>query len=874
MAANPLQTRIDTDQQTSLLLAGLGTLMIYVLSAKLGLQLAIVHNSVTAVWPPSGIALAALLIFGTRLWPAVMAGAFIINLMASLPVSVCLSIATGNTVAAVAGALLVQKLTRTENPLDTMRGVIILVGGGGLLATLISATIGTITLMDAGLVTRPSYNSVWLTWWLGDSGGVLLIAPLLLAWRQTPRMNWSVLRAFEAAALLMCTLLIAQLVFGRNSGLALNHAPLAFLPIMPLAWSTMRFGKHGATVCLALVAASAVWGTIGGSGPFMRADMNESLLLLQLFMGVMVLYTLLFSASLNERRQTQQLLDRQYEDKANSLGEILEHSLNEIYMFDKETLRFVNVNQGARGNLGYTMEELQLLTPVDIKPEHTRESFYRVIEPLLNGTSQRLRFETTHQRKDGSCYPVEVNLQLSRPGTGQVFVAIIQDITERHLTREKLDHLAHHDALTDLPNRLLFSDRLEHALQHQQRAGRQLALMFIDLDGFKKINDTLGHQAGDDLLKQVAQRLLHGARQDDTIARLGGDEFTIILEDMDKQDYVPEIAQRILDSLARPYAVSGREVFLGASIGISMYPQDGADVSALMKHADIAMFQAKKDGGNRFQFYLADMTAAANERLALETDLRHALERDEFEVYYQPQVSLETGQIVGLEALLRWHHPQHGMVPPNMFIPVAEGCGLIEPLGEWVMQAACAQNRAWQDATGIKIPVAVNVSGQQITERLVQSATEILEATGLEPRYLELEITESCIMNQATTTIGYLRALRKLGVQLAIDDFGTGYSSMSYLKRLPINTLKVDRSFVRDIPEDTNDTAIVEAILALGHTLNLKIVAEGVETDAQRTFLAEHGCDVMQGYLFSRPLPVNEIGELLSFRKPGLTLVR
>ena len=860
------------NQPLWLILAGLGTVLLYTLSAELGLLLAMVHHNVTSVWPPSGIALAALLIFGIRLWPAVTIGAFTVNYIEGLSLLPAIGIATGNTLAALTGVLLIQKMIR-DDPLDTLQGVLILVMGGGLLATMVSATIGTMTLLDAGLATRPDFGSIWLTWWLGDSGGVLLLTPLILAWRRLPQPNGSSLYALEAVALVICTLLVAQLVFGRNSPLAINHYPLAFLPLITLVWAAMRFGKHGVTACLALIAVSAVWGTIGGSGPFVRDNVNESLLLLQAFMGVTTVAALLLMASLAERRRAQRLLAINHEEKASNLGEILETSLNEIYMFDAQTLKFINVNHGARNNLGYSMEELRALTPVDIKPEFTREMFSKMVEPLLNGESKRIVFETVHERKDGSRYPVEVNLQLSHTGDDQVFVAIILDITERHATQQQLDHMAHHDPLTDLPNRFLFSDRLTHALQHGARTQHPLALMFLDLDGFKKINDSLGHPAGDGLLQQVAHRLQLGARRSDTVARLGGDEFTIILEDLDSLDDVPEVAGRILDSLAKPFDVMGREVFLSASIGISTYPEDGHDVTALMKYADVAMFQAKKDGGNRYQFYLADMTVAANQRLALETDLRAGLKNDELVVYFQPQISLENDHIVGLEALVRWQHPQHGLVPPNMFIPVAEESGLIEPLGEWVMLAACKQLRKWQETTGIKIPVAVNLSGHQINERLVQTVRDTLAASGLEACHLQLEITESCIMENKSGTIEYLRRLRGLGIELAVDDFGTGYSSMSYLKELPINKLKIDRSFVRDIPSDSNDMEIIKAIIALGHALNMTVIAEGVETREQHDFLAGHGCDVYQGYLFSPPLPAGEIEQLL-LEKPFLSVVR
>jgi diguanylate cyclase (GGDEF)-like protein/PAS domain S-box-containing protein len=863
MDSNPQSAQPEAPYRARLVLASLGTFILYVLSAELGLQLAIVHDNVTAIWPPSGIALAALLIFGMRLWPAVAAGAFAVTLIAGLPLAPALGIATGNTLAAVTGALLLQKLVQDEHPLDTLRGVLLLVIGGGLVATMISATVGTTTLLNAGLASRPDYSAIWLTWWLGDTGGVLLMTPLLLAWQQRPRLDWSAQHALEAVFLLLSTLLVAQLVFGRSSPLAINHYPLAFLPLTTLIWAAVRFGKHGVTLGLFLVAGSAVTGTVGGSGPFIRADINESLLLMQAYLGVISGAILLLTASLSEHQKAQLLLERYHREKNSSLGHILETSLNEIYMFEPRSLRFLSVNQAARDNLGYSMKELRHITPVDIKPQFTEKQFRKMIEPLLNGTEQLLQFETVHQRKDGTSYPVEVNLQLSSSGSDRVVVAIILDITEHHNSQQRLDHMAHHDALTNLPNRFLFSDRLTHALQHCERDGRSLALMFLDLDGFKKINDSLGHPAGDDLLQQVAGRLLAASRKGDTVARLGGDEFTIVLEDLDSTMIVPETAQRILKTLDRPFDVSGREVFLGASIGISMYPQDGHDVTALMKYADVAMFQAKKDGGNKYQSYLADMTVAANQRLALETDIRRSLESDDFIVHYQPQVSLENDCIVGVEALVRWQHPQHGMLPPNMFIPVAEESGLIEALGDWVMRAACKQAREWQETTGVLIPVAVNLSGHQISNRLAQTVENILEETGLEPRYLELEITESSIMSHTDETIDCLQRLRRLGVQLAIDDFGTGYSSMSQLKRLPIDKLKIDRSFVRDVPQDSNDMEIIKAIIALGHALNMTVIAEGVETAEQRTFLARHDCDVMQGYLFSRPEPAGKIQSLL-----------
>ncbi len=555
---------------------------------------------------------------------------------------------------------------------------------------------------------------------------------------------------------------------------------------------------------------------------------------------------------------------RQIENVTARLGRILDQSANEIYVFDATTLRFSQVSQGARENLGYSMEELESLTPVDLKPEFTQKMFAKLIEPLRNGEKEYIAFETVHRRKNGSLYPVEARLQLSHRETPQVFVSIIQDITERMQTQERLHHLAHHDVLTDLPNRMLFMDRLEHALSRARRAGCLVAVLFLDMDRFKIINDTLGHDVGDRLLQAFGLRLCACVRDGDTVARHGGDEFVIVLEDVATVDDVPAMARKILNTLAQPFQIDDRELFMTSSIGISLHPSDGQDAPTLLKNADTAMYRAKGTGRNTYQFYSADMSAKAFERLTLETSLRHALKREEFLLYYQPQVDMGTGRIVGVEALLRLQHPDLGLVLPGDFIPLLEDTGLIVPVGEWVLRSACVQAKTWQHAGLPPVRLTVNLSARQFAEpNLTDAVARVLKEVDLDPALLELEITESVIMQNAQATIDTLAALGNMGLRFAIDDFGTGYSSLSYLKRFSINTLKIDRSFVRDITTDTDDTAIITTIAAMAHNLKLNVVAEGVETEEQLAFLRASGCDGFQGYLFSRPVPTKELARLL-----------
>jgi diguanylate cyclase (GGDEF)-like protein len=440
-----------------------------------------------------------------------------------------------------------------------------------------------------------------------------------------------------------------------------------------------------------------------------------------------------------------------------------------------------------------------------------------------------------------------------------------EEITKRQEGEAKLNHMAHHDPLTGLPNRMLFNDRLQHALQRAHREGHPLAVLFLDLDRFKNVNDTLGHPVGDLLLKTVARRLVSCLREQDTVARLGGDEFIALMEGPLESPDMALVAQRVLHTLSKPFDLGGHEIILTTSIGISFYPADGQDVTELVKNADTAMYRAKEQGRNNYQFYTAELSATAFERFALETSLRHALERREFLLYYQPQFSFETDRINSAEALIRWQRPQEEeLVSPDKFIPLAEETGLIEAIGEWVLRTACAQAKAWQAAGLPAISMAVNLSSRQMmSNHLFEQIRKALQETGLEAQYLELEITESSIMQEPAKAAATLIALKALGVSLVIDDFGTGYSSMGYLKRFSVNKLKIDKSFVCDLPENTNDKAIIRAIIALGHSMQLKVSAEGVETEEQEVFLKAEGCDERQGYLLSKPVPAETFTELL-----------
>ncbi len=440
----------------------------------------------------------------------------------------------------------------------------------------------------------------------------------------------------------------------------------------------------------------------------------------------------------------------------------------------------------------------------------------------------------------------------------------VRRIVDANRTEQRIRHLAYNDPLTDLPNRALFFRQLERCIEQARQNGEVAAVLFLDLDRFKNVNDTFGHEAGDRLLAAVAQRIRRSVRNVDCVARLGGDEFTVVLADMPSPDTAATAAQNICRSLSTPFKIDGHDIFVSTSIGISLYPHDGIDAGTLLKHADTAMYRAKKSRTG-FKFFEAAMEFAVSEHMRLESDLREALNRQELEVYYQPQARLDNGQVIGMEALLRWHHPIRGPISPAEFIPVAEETGLINPIGEWVLRTACAQLQSWIKSGMPAMRMAVNLSVRQLLQGNFSTTVEqVLADTGLAPQLLELEITESTLMENAQDTLQALQRLRSLDVRLSIDDFGTGYSSLAYLKRFPVNTIKIDQSFVRDVPQDADDAAIIKGIIALAHSLRLEVVAEGVETEAQLRFLRDQSCDLMQGYLLSKPVPAQQFASFIT----------
>lgn len=570
---------------------------------------------------------------------------------------------------------------------------------------------------------------------------------------------------------------------------------------------------------------------------------------------------LLFSIILDvtERIRMQAALsesERRYRTVVDSICEV-------IFQVDLDG-RWTFLNKAWTKITGYSHEEtlghyfLDFVHPEDHK--HCQFIFELIVgeeEANLNIRNTLLRYKT--KQGDYRWFELFAQCQRDNQGNIQYVTGVLNDVTERQYANQHIHHLAYYDALTDLPNQRLMIDRLTQALAQAHRENELVGVVFIDLDNFKVVNDTLGHAAGDILLKEAAQRLSSTVHEGDSVARYGGDVFVVLLTGATYLEEITALVQELLATFSMPFLIDGHENYTSASMGISVYPHDGHDVHTLIKNADMAVYRAKAVGRNQYQFFTADMNASLFTRLTLENALARALEREEFLLYYQPQVDIESGIVIGAEALLRWNHPKLGLVPPNQFIPLAEENGLIIPIGEWVLKEACRQAKSWQNEGLTDLQIAVNLSATQFrSPNLLRCIQNALDESGLDPHYLELELTESMIMSNVESTLDFLAVLKSMHIHLALDDFGTGYSSLNYLKRCPLDLIKIDQTFVYDIATDSDDQALVKAIIMIARSLRLEVIAEGVEHPAQLDILRQEGCNLIQGYYYSKPVPAHE----------------
>ena len=551
--------------------------------------------------------------------------------------------------------------------------------------------------------------------------------------------------------------------------------------------------------------------------------------------------------------------------QSSRMAQILERSLNEIYLFDQGSLRFVYANTGALANLGYDLPALMQITAIDLLPEYNRTSFDRLVEPLLDGSTELLIFETILRREDESVYNVQVHLQLDKDQTEPLFMALVLDITERKRAERVIWRQANFDALTHLPNRSMLQDRLTQEMLRADRSGNKIALLFIDIDRFKEVNDTLGHDIGDRLLVAAAQRIRECVRASDTVARMGGDEFVVLLAQLPDSMLASGLAQGMLDALRLPFDIDGQQVVVSGSIGVTLYPDDARDGDGLLKNADQAMYVSKARGRNQYSYFTRELEVSAQRRAALVGQLRNALKLGQLMLYFQPIIDMRTRRICKAEALIRWQHPELGLVSPAEFIPLAEDSGLINTIGDWVFGEAVRWAKRWREGWIPDFQISINKSPAQFTFNRTdaQNWARHLDHMGLPGSSVIMEITEGMLVDPNSNVSETLLACRDAGIQVAIDDFGTGYSALSYLKRFDIDYLKLDRSFTRNLAAGGSDLALSEAIIAMAQALDLQVVAEGVETEAQFDLLSRAGCHFAQGYLLSHPVSPEEFEALI-----------
>jgi diguanylate cyclase (GGDEF)-like protein/PAS domain S-box-containing protein len=968
-----------------LISATLFVVVAYFATARLGLSLLFSHPELTTIWAPSGIALAAVVLGGYRMLPAVAFGALLSSLPDSLPFLAVIGITIASTAEAALAVALLRR-ARFDPRLSRLRDVIALAALAGVVSTSLGATVGIATLRLTGVLGSEHLFDAWRTWWLGDHGGVVLIGTAILVAAEAFRQRLDRRQLGECLACIVALGVAAALLFTRNG-------PVAYLPFPALVLVALRYGQLGVALGGVVVAALDMWFTSHGYGPFVGGSRLSGLLRAQAFADVVTITALMVAATRSERSVAERALERLeasdraleeaqrltnigryewdvvadvttwsdqlysivgrdpatcpatykswlecvHEDDRDRVHGVVREAFDErtSYSFQNRLVRgdgmvrtvechgrviedadgrvvqvvgtcqdvtafqlaenrfrallesapdaivisdedgqVVLVNSQTERMFGYSRSELigapvEWLVPAWFAARPNGDG-----DPLADPPRPAMRsgIDLFARRKDGSEFPVEISLGLLETEQGRLISASVRDVTERRLAADALAHQATHDPLTGLPNRTLFLDRLDHALARARRSRGKLGVLFLDMDDFKLVNDTQGHEAGDLLLVALTPRLSAALRPGDTVARFGGDEFVVLCEDLVVDAAALSIAQRIGDACSRPIKIGDHEHTVTVSTGVVIVDGGASTPSNVLRDADAAMYRAKAQGKGRIELFDEGMRAQLIERMAIESSLRRALENGELRLFYQPVYSLERNQIVGVEALLRWQHPMRGLLEPADFISIAEDSGLIVPIGEWVLEQACRQAASWRDrANGAEpLHVSVNLSPRQVTRSNVVAAVQrVLRNTGLEPELLDLEITEHTLIEEGEASALALRELKDVGVRLVLDDFGTGYSSLSYLKRYTIDALKIDRSFVDGLGSaDSGDGAIVNAVVSMARELDVGVTAEGVETAAQLAQLRENGCPFAQGYLFSRPAPPEELDAMLGYGEP------
>jgi diguanylate cyclase (GGDEF)-like protein/PAS domain S-box-containing protein len=952
----------------------------YFIAARIGLSLALVGHSVSVFWPSSGIALAILLLYGSRLWPGVFLGAFCANWVSGLPVLSVIGISTGSTLEALLGAYLLNGHPHFSVDLRQARDIFRLMWRGGILSSLPSATIGVLSLIGVGAITWYEFAQTFLFWWMGDGLGVVLFTPAVIAFLRHPPFAWTSAYRKQVLLMLGILLLMCLMIFTGLSQNLVGYQARVFMLVPMVVWAALSFNSRVVSLVLMVIAFFALFSAASGQGIF-NAHSISNMFDLWGFLFVLGILGTALSAVNNQRNQARIQMERNDRNlnRAQQVSKVgsweldiateklewsdetcrifgtppgtplsLENFMNFIYADDIEnvqaawqaalkgvpydiehrimvngaikwvheqatmdfdensgkpvfalgTVHDISVRKAEEAALhlaarvfessgeailitdeksnvvavnhafvemsGFRSEEVMGKNPSLLASGRHGDEFYRAMWEDINHHGY-WQGEIWDKHKNGRIYPKWMSITAVRDTKGEVvnYISIARDTTEQTEAEKNIHFLAYYDVLTGLPNRTLLRDRLGQMIAVSHRDHHQFALLFMDLDRFKYINDSMGHLVGDRLLQAVALRIQQHIREDDTVARLGGDEFIVLLRDTGESS-AAVVANKLLVSLAAPYDLGGHVVSTQASIGVCIFPDHAQDADTLIKNADMAMYSAKEEGRNNYQFFKPEMNFRVDLLFSMEKDLRLALERGDFYLHYQPQVDLATGKLCGVETLIRWNHPDKGTVSPAEFIPVAEETGQIIAIGEWVLRTACAQMVEWRKTGLVDVTLAVNLSMRQLRQpALVELVKEVLNETGLDPHYLELEITEGIMMGDNRIAMRFLVEMDNLGVHLSIDDFGTGFSSLNYLKKLPVDKLKIDQSFVRDIETDESDAAIIRSIISLGHRLNLRVVAEGVETQEQLDFLRIRGCDEMQGYFYARPMSAASFAEFV-----------